>query len=100
MLGHKPALCFLHYSDWAVATGAPSGLVKDAWNIRLVPHYGLGVFFVLSHLFAGARVIILSHGVARRYADRLLIGGATAAGLAVVVIMLSMCSARLNFAIP
>src|SRR5579863_8862869 len=59
-------------SDWAFATGAPSGLIKDAWNIRLVPHYGLGVFFVLSHLAAGARVLMLSHGVARRYADRFL----------------------------
>jgi hypothetical protein len=37
-------------------TGAPAGLVKDAWNIRLVPHYWLGVFFVLAHLATGARV--------------------------------------------
>ena len=87
-------------SDWAFATGSPSGLIKDAWNIRLVPHYGLGVFFVLSHLAAGARVIMLSHGVARRYADRFLIGGATAAGFAAFVIMLGMCGARLSFAIP
>jgi hypothetical protein len=64
----------------AFATGAPSGLVKDAWNIRLVPHYGLGVFFVLSHLTAGVRLIMLSHGVARRYADRFLVGSTTAAG--------------------
>jgi hypothetical protein len=42
-------------SDWAFATGAPSGLVKDAWNIRLVLHYGLAAFFVLSHLAAGGR---------------------------------------------
>ena len=25
-----------------------------AWNIRLVPHYGLGVFFALSHQMGGA----------------------------------------------
>jgi hypothetical protein len=87
-------------SDWAFATGAPAGLVKDAWNIRLVPHYGLGVFFVLSHLAAGVRVLMLSHGVARRYADRFLIGGAMAAGLVAFVIMFGMCGARLNFVIP
>ena len=34
-------------SDWALAT-APSGLVKDAWDTRLM-------IFVLSHLAAGAR---------------------------------------------
>ena len=87
-------------SDWAFAVGAPSGLVNDAWNIRLVPHYGLGVFFVLSHLSAGARAVMLSHGVARRYADRFLIGGATAAGVVAFAIMFGMCGARLNFAIP
>jgi hypothetical protein len=87
-------------SDWSFATGAPAGLVKDAWNIRLVPHYGLGVFFVLSHLAAGGRAVLLSHGVARRYADRFLIGSATAAGLVAFVIMLGMCGARLNFVVP
>jgi hypothetical protein len=45
-------------SDWAFATGAPSGLVKDARDTRLM-------IFVLSHLAAGARVLTLSHGVAR-----------------------------------
>jgi hypothetical protein len=35
-----------------------------------IPHYGLGVSFVLSHLAAGACVLMLSHGVARLYADR------------------------------
>jgi hypothetical protein len=33
-------------TGWSFATGAPTGLVKDPWNIRLVPHYWLGVFFV------------------------------------------------------
>src|SRR5215469_17082550 len=87
-------------SDWAFATGAPSGLVKDAWNIRLVPHYGLAVFFVLSHLAAGGRSVLLAHGVARRFADRFLIASATAAGLVALVIMLGMCGARLTFAMP
>ena len=46
-------------SDWALAT-APSGLVKDAWDTRLM-------IFVLSHLAAGARALMLSQGVARLY---------------------------------
>jgi hypothetical protein len=87
-------------SDWAFATGAPAGLVKDAWNIRLVPHYGLGVFFVLSHLAAGVRSVMLAHGLTRRFADRFLIGSATASALAAFVIMLGMCGGRLNFVGP
>lgn len=87
-------------TGWAFATGAPSGLVKDAWNIRLVPHYGLAAFFVLSHLAAGGRSILLAHGVARRFADRFLISSATAAGLVAFVIMLGMCGAKLTLATP
>jgi hypothetical protein len=45
-------------------------------------------------------VLILSHGVARRYADRFLISGATAAGLVAFVVMFGMCGGRLNFALP
>ena len=44
-------------SDWALATAA-SG--KDAWDTRLM-------IFVLSHLAAGARALMLSRGVARLY---------------------------------
>ena len=65
-----------------------------------MPHDGLGVFFVVSNLAAGARVLMLSHGVARRYADRFLIVDATAVGLVAFAIMFGMCGARLNFAVP
>ena len=85
-------------TGWRFATGAPTGLLMDKWNIRLVPHYGLGVFFVLSHLAAGVRSVLLSHGVRRLLADRLMIGCATVAGLIAVVVMLGMCGARLSFA--
>src|SRR5262249_320756 len=46
-------------TGWDFATGAPTGLVKDRWNIRLVPHYWLGAFFVLAHLAAGARGVMM-----------------------------------------
>jgi hypothetical protein len=106
VLGHMNSVFVFarHYlgidSDWAFATGAPSGLVKDAWNIRLVPHYGLAAFFVLSHLAAGGRSVLLAHGVARRFADRFLIASATAAGVVAFVIMFGMCGARLSFVVP
>ena len=65
-----------------------------------MPHYGLSAFFVLSHLAAGGRSVLLAHGVARRFADRFLIASATAAGLVAFVIMLGMCGARLTFTMP
>ena len=84
-------------TGWGFATGAPTGLVADAWNIRLVPHYALGVFFVLSHIAAGARVVMLNNGVRKAVADRLMIGGASAAGVIAAVIILGMCGLRLQF---
>jgi succinate dehydrogenase hydrophobic anchor subunit len=85
-------------TGWDFATGAPTGLVKDPWNIRLVPHYWLGVFFVLAHLAAGARVVIMAHGVNSAFADRFMIGGAVVAGIVATVIMLGMCGMRVQFA--
>ena len=58
-------------TDWNFAIGAPTGLIHDAWNIRLLPHYALGAFFVLSHLASGLRVVLIAHGIDQRNADRL-----------------------------
>jgi uncharacterized protein GlcG (DUF336 family) len=38
-------------------------MIKDPWNTRLLPHYWLALFFVLSHLLSGARVIMIAHRV-------------------------------------
>src|SRR6516164_8792111 len=78
-------------------TGAPTGLVKDPWNIRLVPHYWLGVFFVLAHLAAGARVVIMAHSVSKAFADRFMVGSTIVAGIVATVIMLGMCGMRVQF---
>lgn len=84
-------------TGWGFATGAPTGLIRDPWNIRLVPHYWLGVFFVLSHLAAGGRVILMAHGIRKALANRFMIGGAVIAGIAATVIILGMCGMRVQF---
>lgn len=84
-------------TGWSFATGAPTGLVKDPWNIRLLPHYWLGVFFVLAHLASGARVVLMAHGVRKVLADRLMVGSATVAAIVSTVIMLGMCGMRVRF---
>jgi succinate dehydrogenase hydrophobic anchor subunit len=84
-------------TGWGFATGAPTGLVRDPWNIRLVPHYWLGLFFVLGHLAAGARSIIMGHGIHKAFADRFMIGGTVIAGIVATVITLGMCGMRVQF---
>jgi hypothetical protein len=84
-------------TDWAFATGAPAGMLADAWNIRLVPYYLLAVFFVVSHAFAGLRVVLLAHGVRRARADAVMLGGSGLAALLAAVIVLAMCGVRVGF---
>jgi hypothetical protein len=53
------------------ASGAPVGLLPDAWNVRLIPHYSLGVWFVITHIGLGLRSVMLAHRVSRPVADRM-----------------------------
>ncbi len=89
---------YLHIDpNWDFATGAPAGLIHDAWNIRLVPYYWLGVFFVLLHLASGARKVMLEHSNRTKLADGMVIWGAALSALASTGILLGMCGLRLHF---
>jgi hypothetical protein len=83
-------------TDWNFAIGAPTGLIHDAWNIRLLPHYALGVFFVLSHIASGLRVVLIAHGMDQGRADR--VWGACVAISAIVAtaIIVGMCGIRIG----
>ncbi|WFT93382.1 hypothetical protein QA633_34530 [Bradyrhizobium barranii] len=83
-------------TDWNFAIGAPTGLIHDAWNIRLLPHYALGVFFVLSHLTSGLRVVLLAHGVNRRAATRLWGAGVAVSAAISAAIIAGMCGVRIS----
>ena len=82
-------------TDWAWASGAPDGLLMDAWNIRLLPHYALGVFFVIAHVFCGLRIVLLAHGVRRTWANRGLICGVICAGAVSLLITAALCGLRI-----
>jgi hypothetical protein len=57
-------------TTFAWASGEPSGLLLDTWNVRLIPHYSFAVLFVISHLAMGLRAVFLGHGVSVAAADR------------------------------
>lgn len=74
-------------TDWNYAIGAPSGLRNDLWNIRLIPYYGYGIFFVLSHIISGIRWMFIQQGAALQHAHRgWLVGHAVAGVLSVAVL--------------
>ncbi|WP_043367457.1 hypothetical protein [Cupriavidus sp. WS] len=81
-------------TDWNFAIGAPTGLIHDPWNIRLLPHYALGVFFVLSHLVAGLRVILNAHGADKNIANRVWVIGVAASAAIAAAIIAGMCGVR------
>jgi hypothetical protein len=83
-------------TDWNFAIGAPTGLIHDAWNIRLLPHYALGVFFVLSHIASGARVVLISHGVAPIRTNRLWSIAVALSAMTAAAIIAGMCGVRIN----
>ena len=82
-------------TDWSFATGAPTDLISDDWNIRLVPHYALGVFFLLVHLAGGLRIVMLAHGVTRPTGDRVMIFCTGLAALIAASIVVGMCGVQI-----
>jgi hypothetical protein len=82
-------------TGWSWASGAPTGLIHDAWNIRLVPHYALGVFFILAHLASGLRGVVIAHGVNVTVANRMWTSGLVVSGLVSVAIMSGLCGVRI-----
>jgi hypothetical protein len=83
-------------TGWGWASGAPTGLIHDAWNIRLVPHYALGVFFILSHLASGLRGVLIAHGVRPAFANRAWAAGLLASALVSAAIMAGLCGIRID----
>jgi hypothetical protein len=81
-------------TNWAWAAGAPEGLVHGAWNIRLLPHYALGVFFILSHLVSGLRVVLIAHGVRTSVVDRVWWAGLAVAAAISATIICALCGVR------
>jgi hypothetical protein len=83
-------------TDWNFAIGAPTGLIHDAWNIRLLPHYALGVFFVLSHLASGLRVVLIAHGVDRHATNRAWGASVAISAIISAAIIAGMCGVRIS----
>ena len=80
-------------TGWNFATGAPIGLLYGA--VRLIPHYALGVFFVLAHLVSGLRVVLLAHGADRRWVDPAWNVGVVVSLAISAAIIAGMCGARI-----
>ena len=81
-------------TDWAWASGNPNGLILDAWNIRLLPHYAFGAFFALAHMTTGLRQVLLAHGMSEAKANRIWRAGLAASGAVAATIVGALVGLR------
>jgi hypothetical protein len=81
-------------TDWNFAIGAPTGLIHDPRNIRLLPHYALGAVLVLGHLASGLRAVLIAHGAEPKAVNRILVAGVIASGMIAAEIIAGMCGVR------
>ena len=80
-------------TTFAWASGAPTGLLGDPWNVRLIPHYSLATLLVISHLAMGLRAVLLGHGVRVASANRVawtICGIGLGAALIITIAQLSV----------
>lgn len=78
-------------TSWAWAAGAPTGLLGDAWSVRLIPHYLLAVAAVAAHAACGLRLVLLAHGIRRQAVDslaRTVVAGGALLALTLVAALL------------
>ena len=80
-------------TNWIWLTA--DNLLTDAWSVRLVPYYFLGVLAFAVHGACGLRWVLLQHGQ-QRIADRVFIATVTAGGLAALVIIVAMVLGSLH----
>ena len=82
-------------TDFWFASGGPAGLLGDPWSVRLLPHYALGVWSVVTHAACGLRGILLAHGVRKPIASGVAISLSALGAIAACVMVLALC--RMHF---
>ena len=73
---------------WMYESAAPDGFLGNAWNPRLLPHYAIAVWAVMTHVGLGLRGVLRAHAVGDRAAD-LVAQGSSVAGAAVSLVISS-----------
>ena len=83
-------------SDFWFASGGPLGLLmSDPWNVRLIPHYVLGVWALITHAGGGLRIMLIAHGVQERTANRMTVAISLSGALIAIGAVLPLL--RLHF---
>jgi hypothetical protein len=73
------------------AAGAPAGLLHNPWNVRLIPHYSMAPWVLMTHVGLGLRGVLLGRGYESEAANRIVrwfsISGLVIAVLIIVALL-------------
>jgi hypothetical protein len=82
-------------SDFWFASGGTAGVLGDGWSVRLLPHYALGVWAIITHAACGLRQVMVAHGVTAAIADRITVAFSLVGALLAVAMVLPLCRVHL-----
>jgi hypothetical protein len=90
------ALLHVHTNDWSYISSAPEGMLRSAWSVRLIPHYAMSVWVVVTHVGLGLRGMLRAHGVTERLANFSAKGMSAVGAMASIVITFGLIGVHLD----
>jgi hypothetical protein len=82
-------------TNFYFASGGEAGLLVDPWNVRLIPHYSLGVLMLFAHLACGFRFRLLTQKNRLASVNKIAVSIIMIGAVIAVTIILSMCGMHL-----
>ena len=83
-------------TDFYWASGEAAGLIGDPWNVRLIPHYLLAVWSLITHAGCGLRSVLLEHHVREATGNRVATGVSAGGALVAIAIVSAQSGLRLG----
>ena len=79
------------------AAGSHAYLLGDPWSVRLLPHYAIAVWGVITHAGCGLRTVLLAHGVAQGTADRATVWISVFGALVALPVILGLVGVHIHW---
>ena len=83
-------------TDFYWASGEAAGLIADPWNVRLIPHYSLAVWGLITHAGCGLRTVMLARQVRETFADKFALWISAGGALVAIAIVSAQSGLRLG----
>lgn len=86
----------VHTNEWAYVSAAPLGMLRDPWSVRLIPHYAMAVWAVVTHVGLGLRGVLRAHGFAERLGNSVVKAMSVIGAIISIIIMVAVNGVHLG----